>query len=79
MDHRNVSMVHDAGAAPQARPYFVIELVKGVPITRLCNELSESVRGLIQRKVDQLNTSDPRRRGRATPVTPAPTSPCKVR
>src|SRR5262249_35123206 len=30
--------VFDAGATPTGRPYFVMELVKGVPITRYCDE-----------------------------------------
>src|SRR5262249_10797602 len=38
MDHPNIAKVHDAGAAPDGRPYFVMELVKGVPITRYCDE-----------------------------------------
>ena len=39
MDHPNIARVLDAGATPTAgRPYFVMELVKGVPITRYCDE-----------------------------------------
>ena len=38
MDHPNIAKVHDAGAAPDGRPYFVMELVKGVPITRYCDD-----------------------------------------
>jgi tetratricopeptide (TPR) repeat protein len=38
MDHPNIAKVHDAGTAPDGRPYFVMELVKGVPITRYCDE-----------------------------------------
>src|SRR5262249_24177828 len=38
MDHRNIAKVLDAGAAPDGRPYFVMELLKGVPITRYCDE-----------------------------------------
>src|SRR5262249_24210514 len=30
--------VHDAGVTPDGRPYFVMELVKGVPITHYCDE-----------------------------------------
>src|SRR5262245_50511553 len=33
MDHPNIARVHDAGTTPDGRPYFVMELVKGVPIT----------------------------------------------
>jgi tetratricopeptide (TPR) repeat protein len=38
MDHPNVARVFDAGTTPGGRPYFVMELVKGVPITRFCDE-----------------------------------------
>jgi serine/threonine protein kinase len=33
MDHPNIAKVLDAGTTPTGRPYFVMELVKGVPIT----------------------------------------------
>src|SRR6185437_15059753 len=39
MDHGNIAKVLDAGATPEGRPYFVMELIKGVPITRYCDEL----------------------------------------
>src|SRR5262245_54169357 len=38
MDHPNIARVLDAGATDQGRPYFVMDLVKGVPITRFCDE-----------------------------------------
>src|SRR5262249_21630177 len=38
MDHPNIAKVHDAGVSPDGRPFFVMELVKGVPITRYCDE-----------------------------------------
>jgi WD40 repeat protein len=38
MDHPNIAKVLDAGATETGRPYFVMELVKGVPITRYCDE-----------------------------------------
>jgi WD40 repeat protein/serine/threonine protein kinase len=38
MDHPNIAKVHDAGTADSGRPYFVMELVNGVPITRYCDE-----------------------------------------
>jgi tetratricopeptide (TPR) repeat protein/serine/threonine protein kinase len=37
MDHPHIAKVLDAGAAPDGRPFFVMELVKGVPITRYCD------------------------------------------
>jgi serine/threonine protein kinase/WD40 repeat protein len=42
MDHANIARVLDAGATDSGRPYFVMELVKGEPITEYCdrNKLS---------------------------------------
>ncbi len=44
MDHPNIARVLDAGATESRRPYFVMELVKGLPITRYCDERRMSVR-----------------------------------
>ena len=38
MDHPNIAKVFDAGATETGRPYFAMELVRGVPITRYCDE-----------------------------------------
>ena len=38
MDHPSIARVLDAGTTESGRPYFVMELVKGVPITRYCDE-----------------------------------------
>ena len=38
MDHPNIAKVLDAGETEQGEPYFVMELVKGVPITEYCDE-----------------------------------------
>ncbi len=38
MDHPHIARVLDAGATDTGRPYFVMELVRGVPITRYCDE-----------------------------------------
>src|SRR6478752_6313529 len=38
MDHPNIARVFDAGTTDTGRPYFVMELVKGIPITRFCDE-----------------------------------------
>ena len=37
MDHPNIARVLDAGSTPAGRPYFVMELVRGVPITDYCD------------------------------------------
>jgi serine/threonine protein kinase len=36
MDHPNIAKILEAGATPTGRPYFAMELVKGVPITEFC-------------------------------------------
>src|SRR5262245_46481527 len=38
MDHPNIARVFDGGATESGRPYFVMELVKGVPITEFCDQ-----------------------------------------
>jgi serine/threonine protein kinase len=38
MDHPNIAKVLDAGTTDGGRPFFVMELVKGTPITRYCDE-----------------------------------------
>ncbi len=46
MDHPNIAKVFDAGATESGRPYFVMELVQGVPLTQFCdaNQLSPQER-----------------------------------
>jgi WD40 repeat protein/serine/threonine protein kinase len=38
MDHQNIAKVLDAGTTDSGRPYFVMELVHGVPITQYCDD-----------------------------------------
>jgi serine/threonine protein kinase len=38
MDHLNIARVLDVGATVTGRPYFVMELVHGVPLTRYCDD-----------------------------------------
>ena len=38
MDHPNIAKVFDAGATDTGRPYFVMELVRGIPITEYCDQ-----------------------------------------
>ena len=45
MDHPNIAKVLDAGATESGRPYFVMELVKGVPLTEYCDKNHLSARG----------------------------------
>src|SRR6202050_5245546 len=38
MDHQNIARVLDAGTTESGRPYFIMELVHGVPITNYCDD-----------------------------------------
>jgi serine/threonine protein kinase/Tfp pilus assembly protein PilF len=38
MDHPNIAKIHDAGVTETGRPYFVMELVRGVKITDYCDQ-----------------------------------------
>jgi non-specific serine/threonine protein kinase/serine/threonine-protein kinase len=48
MDHPNIAHVFDAGATTQGRPYFVMELVDGSPITQYCDAKRLTVRERIE-------------------------------
>ena len=64
MDHPNIAKVLDAGAtgeptdsprgtvSPDARPYFVMELVKGVPITEFCDKNDMPAEGRLKLFID---------------------------
>jgi serine/threonine protein kinase len=43
MDHPNIAKVLDGGLAEAGRPFFVMEYVKGIPITEYCDETKLSV------------------------------------
>ncbi len=38
MEHPNIAKVFDAGATESGRPYFVMELVRGIPIVEYCDQ-----------------------------------------
>lgn len=44
MDHPNIAKVYDAGATQDGLPYFVMELVDGVPLNRFCEHRRLSTR-----------------------------------
>ncbi len=48
MDHPNIAKVLDGGVSEQGRPYFVMEYVKGVPITQYCDESKASLADRLQ-------------------------------
>ena len=45
MQHPNIAAILDAGSLPDERPYFVMELVNGVPLTDYCVKRGLGVRG----------------------------------
>jgi serine/threonine protein kinase len=45
MDHPHIARVFDGGTTPTGRPYFVMELVKGEPITQYCDAHKLSIPG----------------------------------
>ncbi len=38
MDHQSIAKVLDAGTTETGQPYFVMELVQGIPITKYCDK-----------------------------------------
>lgn len=44
MNHPNIARILDAGATETGRPYFVMDLVKGIPITEFCDQQKLSPR-----------------------------------
>jgi non-specific serine/threonine protein kinase/serine/threonine-protein kinase len=48
LNHPNIARVFDAGATAQGRPYFVMEYVPGIPITRYCDQLQLGVRERVE-------------------------------
>ena len=52
MDHPHIAKVFDAGATETGRPYFVMELVKGLPVTRFCDEQRLTTRERLQLFID---------------------------
>jgi len=47
MDHPGIAKVHDGGATELGRPYFVMEIVRGVTITTFCDEHQVTMRNRI--------------------------------
>ena len=43
MDHPNIAKVFDAGSTDAGRPYFVMELVRGISITKYCDQEKLSI------------------------------------
>ena len=52
MEHPNIAKVLDAGATDTGRPYFVMELVKGIPITEYCDKNNLDTRQRLELFID---------------------------
>jgi eukaryotic-like serine/threonine-protein kinase len=52
MDHPNIARVLDAGTTEAGRPYFVMELVRGMPITEYCDKVRLSPRQRLEIFID---------------------------
>jgi non-specific serine/threonine protein kinase/serine/threonine-protein kinase len=52
MDHPNIAKVFDGGATEKGRPYFVMELVRGIPITHYCDKYKLSTRERLELFID---------------------------
>jgi serine/threonine protein kinase/tetratricopeptide (TPR) repeat protein len=48
MDHPNVAKVLDGGSTATGRPYFVMELVRGTPITEYCDKNKLNIRNRLE-------------------------------
>jgi serine/threonine protein kinase len=79
MDHPNIARVLDAASTPSGLPYFVMELVKGVPITTYCDELHLTcASGWNYLSLSARPSSTPTRRGSFIATSSRPTCwwPC---
>jgi serine/threonine protein kinase len=52
MDHPHIARMFDGGATATGRPYFVMELVKGIPITDFCGQNKLSIHARLELFVD---------------------------
>jgi serine/threonine protein kinase/tetratricopeptide (TPR) repeat protein len=48
MDHPNIARIYDGGLTPAGQPFFVMELVKGVPLTDYCDRRRLPVKGRLE-------------------------------
>lgn len=48
MDHPHIAQVLDVGTTENGRPYFVMELIKGLPITKFCDDKKLNVQNRLE-------------------------------
>ena len=67
MDHPNIAQVFDGGETVAGRPYFVMELVKGIPITDFCDQNQLTLNDRLELFIESARRcSTPTRRGSST-------------
>lgn len=54
MNHPNIAQVYDGGATASGRPYFVMELVNGIPLTKYCDAHGYTIRQRLELFLDVL-------------------------
>jgi eukaryotic-like serine/threonine-protein kinase len=54
MDHPNIAQVYDGGSTDMLRPYFVMELVNGEPLTQYCDKARLCIRERLELMLDVL-------------------------
>jgi serine/threonine protein kinase len=55
MDHQNIARIFDGGTTGSGRPYFVMELVKGIPLTKYCDDQKLTTRRRLELFLDVLS------------------------
>ena len=48
MDHPNIARIYDGGLTPAGQPFFVMELVRGVPLTEYCDQQRLTVQARLE-------------------------------
>ena len=70
MDHPHIARVYDAGATESGLPFFVMELVRGVPITNFCDERQLTTRKRLQLFIDVCQAiQQPTKRGSSIAIS----------
>lgn len=52
LDHPGIAKILDAGVTASGRPFFAMELVRGVPITRFCDDVRMSIESRVRLMID---------------------------
>lgn len=52
LDHPGIAKILDAGVTSNGRPFFAMELVRGVPITRFCDDMRMTIESRVRLMID---------------------------